>query len=155
MIGLAIMTGFLMSMEISSSVSPNGQKLPFFRSFFDHCNPDMIGVSWTKEDYVTPSEYWCEGFSDDQLTRWKERAKQLTSKEIVEKYFDKKELMLSCNGGIVAIPTKYFMAHRRWDIKFIVTASQHFADQELGLSLYNSLGNPLFEIFPWIKTCNF
>ena len=137
-------------------MSPNGEKLPFFCAFFDNCEEDEISVSWTTEHYETPFDlHWCRHMNDKQLKTWRDRAEELTSREIVESYFDPEQLILCCNGGIVAVPTKHFMAHRRWDLEFIVKASQRFADQEVALSFYHALGNPLFEIFPLIKTDNF
>ena len=137
-------------------MSPNRQKLPFFHNFFEKCVADAIGVSWftNTRDHpqcLTPLDLgWC----GDELAAWKSRFEALVGREMLEMYFDSERWIPACNGGIVAVPAKYFLHHRRRDLEFIVQASRDLLDQEAALSLYQAMGNPVFSVYEGIKYSN-
>ena len=126
-------------------LSPNKEKLPFFRTFFENCVADMIGVCWPnfpKSPYPTPDN---QGWM--RIPDWRERLEALSSPELADSFFDENTNFLICNGGIVAMPARYMMNERRETCEFLTTACRELLDVEAAMSLYAALGNPLFDVF--------
>lgn len=142
-------------------MSPNREKLPFFRCFFEICDTEKIGVSWRSSEYLTPLDlHWSGGIPEEEVKDWKLRFLELAGEKLVGIYFDSQQAIIVPNGGIVAIPAKEFQRHRRHDLEFIMRASRDLRDLEAGLSVWDALiskvwGDSLFDIFPAIKTTNF
>lgn len=142
-------------------MSPNREKLPFFRCFFEICDTDKIGVSWIATKYITPSNiYWVGGITEAEAHDWKSRFLQLAGEKIVDIYFDPQEPIVTLNGGVVAVPTRHFQQYRWCDLEFIIKAARDLRDLEAGLSVWdalcseNSHGDSFFEIFPGINSIN-
>ena len=141
-------------------MSPNREKMPFFRSVFEICDMNKIGVSWTTIEEITPTDlHWAGRIPKAESTAWKSRFLKLVGEKIVEVYFDSQEPIVTLNGGIIALPVKHFQ-HARWDdLEFIVKAARDLRDLEAGLSVWDAVssdgrGNSFFEIFPMIRAAN-
>ena len=133
-------------------LSPNKEKMPFFRNFFEICLENTIGVCWPQEKpaappYRTPFDMpWCRDKKGRELRDWKARFEALAGREMLDRYFDPNQWFLTCNGGIVAFPAKHMMETNRKACEFLVSASRDLLDLEAALSLYHSFGNPLFDV---------
>ena len=142
-------------------MSPNREKLPFFRYFFEICDTDKIGVSWVSIEELTPSDlHWAGGLTKAELNDWKSRFLKLAGENIVDIYFDPQEAITTLNGGIIAVPAKHLQYSRWSDLEFIIKAARDLRDLEAGLSVWDALhsedrrGNSFFEIFPGIHSIN-
>ena len=130
-------------------MSPNRETYPFFRNFFENCEDNTIGVSWINhgQEGITPYELWCQDKPDDYVSGWKSRFETLSNRNMLESYFDPETAFMTCNGGIVALPAKHLMSYHRTTCEFLVRASRDLLDLEAALSLYSSLGNPIFSLY--------
>ena len=126
-------------------LSQNREKLPFFRTFFERCVADTIGVCWPNFRSAPIATPRTEGWL--RIPDWRERLERLSSPEIVDLFFDENRNFLICNGGIVAMPARYMMNDRREVCEFLTTACRELLDVEAAMSLYAALGNPLFDVF--------
>ena len=135
--------------QIFSSCLPTAKHYHIFRNFFENCEEGVIGVSWLTRgrEPITPYELSCRDQSNEYVRDWKSRFEALSSGKMLESYFNPEEWFLTCNGGVVALPSKYLMTSHRKICEFVVRASRDLLDLEAGLSLYASLGNKLFDIY--------
>ena len=134
-------------------MSPNREKLPFFRLFFDTCKDTKIGACWPNfrdtPPYPTPESIgWASKIED-----WRERFESLSSSEMADMFFDPARNFLVCNGGIVALPAKHLMNNDRETCEFLVKACRELLDVEAALSLYASFGHEIFDVLENVQIC--
>ena len=137
-------------------MSTNDEKLPFFRDFFNNCPANTVGACYVRSsvyqpECLTPMDMgWCM-FEGDSIEAWKRRFEEIAGRDMLEKYFDSNSWIMTCNGSIIAFPAKHFMHERRTDCDFFVDTTRDLLDLEATLSLWHSLGNPLYNITNYAK----
>ena len=139
------------------AVSARGEKVPFFEKFFSNFHERIVGACFVGplSERSTPHEIgWCT-FEGDSVEAWKGRFEAIAGRTILDKYFDPNVSFMTCNGSIVAFPAKHFM-HNRWvDCDFFVNTTRELLDLEATLSLWHSMGNPVFSITDHVKLAMF
>lgn len=137
-------------------ISPDGEKYPFFRNFFNNCPENTVGACYVRSpiyqsECLTPDDMGWSLFEEDTPDAWKGRFEAIAGRDMLEKYFDPKVWIMTCNGSIIAFPAKHFMRERRTDCDFFVDTTRELLDLEATLSLWHSLGNPLYNITNYAK----
>ena len=133
------------------AVSAEGGKVPFFQRFFENSPEHQLGaclVSSCPEDppYLTPSDIgWCNQLKDSPEA-WKNRFESVAGRDMLERYFSPDYWFMTCNGSIVSFPAKHFMRERRDGCEWLISTTRELLDLEATLSLWHSMGNPVFNI---------
>ena len=142
-------------------ISPNREKLPFFRHFFDICDTEKIGVSWVSMANLTPTDlHWASDITESEVDAWKSRFLALVGEKIAATYFDPQAPIVVLNGGVIGLPVKHFQQSRWDDLEVITRGARDLRDLEAGLSVWDALrsdrcGNSFFNIFSGIRALNF
>lgn len=131
------------------AVSARGEKVPFFQKFFENSPKDQIGVCFgLVKDQRSPIGLWC---APEDVEDWKKRFESIAGRAILEKYFNPNERIFYCNGSIIAYPAKHFMNERPEAGEFLTRVSRELLDLEAALSIWHSLGNPIFSVTKHVK----
>ena len=131
------------------AVSARSEKVPFFQKFFENAPVHQIGVCFgLVKPSRSPIGLWC---APEDAEGWKKRFESVAGREMLEKYFNPNERIFYCNGSIISYPAKYFMAERKDAGDFFTRTSRELLDLEAALSLWHSLGNPIFNITKHVK----
>lgn len=138
------------------ALSLDGEKYPFFRNFFNNCPENTVGACYVRSpiyqpECLTPADMGWSLFDEDTPDAWQQRFEAIAGREMLEKYIDPNSWIMTCNGSIIAFPAKHFMQERRADCDFFVGTTRELLDLEATLSLWHSLGNPLYNITNYSK----
>ena len=142
------------------AVSATGEKYPFFQNFFSNCHENIVGACFVSSlssnpECLTPYDIGWGTFEGDSVEAWKSRFEAIAGQAMLNKYFDPNLSFMTCNGSIVAFPAKHFMHNRRADCDFLVNTTRELLDLEATLSLWHSMGNPVFSITDHVKLAMF
>ena len=127
-----------------------GRNSRFSKTFFDATPDGTIGGWWWTESYDPVALYWCRSAygntTEASIEDWKERFETFAGREMLEKYCSPRESFMNCHGGLTSFPAKHFMTHRKADCEWLVSAARVLASSEATLSLWHSMGNPIFDM---------
>ena len=137
-------------------MSTDDRRLPFFQTFFNNCPKNTVAACYVRSsvyqpECLTPIDMgWCM-FEGDSIEAWKRRFEDISGRDMVEKYFSPNEWIITCNGSIIGFPAKHFMQEKMEWCDFFIDTTRELLDLEATLSLWHSLGNPLYNITNYAK----
>ena len=136
-------------------VMPGAERFNFFDRFFEKTPDGSIGVmelgqKLDSPPYPTPIEYrWCYDtygkLTDEAVTDWKDRVEPLLPDEVISTIWSRDVWHPPVQGCLTAFPAREYM-QKRSDCRHMQDIIKQSTNDEVTLSLWNCLGNPMHQI---------